>query len=151
MGSTSSVTIPAENYTYDASGKLLSVTSDSYYGTSYTYASSGHGLDSFFRVLGGVDGHYLDAGALWSLQSDVEFTFFPLYAILINNDVELFTTVHKYGLINEVRSIPNGSNFPNTETFSFQNKLDSRQRIVQTDIMNNGQLYASWKIKYLEQ
>jgi hypothetical protein len=148
FGQTSSVVIPGEEWLYDASGKLTSRISDSYYGTSYAYETSGRNLDSFFHVLGGRDAYYLDVDGLWSFNSNSDFTFFPLYLILGHNSVELYTEMHRYGVLKEVRSIPNGSNFPEVESFSFQNTFDSNQRVRETRITNNGLLYAVWKIKY---
>lgn len=140
--------IPPYALAYDAQGRLATRSISNYYGTAYSYENTGRSLDSFFRVLGGKDGHLLNIDGLWSFQANAEFDFFPLYIILSSMHTELYAQMHRDGVLKQVRSIPNGTQFPYTETFDFANTFDAQQRVTETVITTNGRIYTTWKFKY---
>ena len=63
---------------------------------------------------------------------------------------EMEIDMHRYGVVKEVRTIPNGVDMPYIEIFSFENVLDQQKRVRQTTIRNNNEVEAIWKIEYPE-
>ncbi|WP_152616931.1 hypothetical protein [Flavihumibacter solisilvae] len=148
QSNSASLTWPNEEFVYDGQSRLSTHTRDFFYGKSISYDQAGIGLDSFYQVLGGVDGHYLNAPGSWGFYTHEAFTSSPLKLVLFNNSGLMEATMHISGVISEVRSIPNGVNYPNTEIFSFDNILDQRQRVKQTTVRSKNEVVAIWKVEY---
>ncbi|GAO45429.1 hypothetical protein [Flavihumibacter petaseus] len=139
-----------EVLTYDGQSRLKTYTNDLGYGQAMSYEPTGTGLDSLYRVLGGLDGHYLMAPQRWDLTSQSGFLPYPCTFLLAVGSQDIEVTMHKSGLIREVQSLPNGEMNPDTQIFSFENVLDEDQRIKQTTIRSDNNTIGVWKLEYSE-
>ncbi|MFT3946731.1 MAG: hypothetical protein QM763_07125 [Agriterribacter sp.] len=138
---------PSFDYTYNALNQLSSKQSDLYYGSEYSYETGGNGLDSLFRILGGKDWHYLEN--ILNYDENTSIFFYPLYVTLsTNNNVDIDIYMHRYGVLSDIRSIPNGSEYPRTEVFRFVNSFGDSKRLLQSTIYNNDEEYASYQFQY---
>lgn len=141
-----SVFFPSYKFNYKSNGCLWVKESDSYYGTSFIYGDAGKGLDSLFKVLGGRDEHLIEA--ILYYDEYIGLFFRPLQILLSDNSVELDALVHRYGALQEVKSLPNGNEYPTLQTFTFQNSFDEEKRLVKSRVVSNSLLYAVYTVKY---
>ena len=136
---------PSFNYRYNNANQLVSRTADLYYGADYMY-EEGLGLDSLFKVLGGKDWPYLET--VLNYDENTSIFFYPLYITLSKDNVDMDIYMHRYGALSEVRSMPNGVEYPKAEIFNFSNTFDESKKLVQSTIYNNEQEYASYRFEY---
>lgn len=141
-----SVFFPSFRFQYKSNGCIWLKESDNYYGTSFVYGDAGRGLDSLFMILGGKDAHLLEAVLYYDQYIGLFFS--PLELMLSDNSVELNALVHRYGALQEVKSIPSGAEYPTVQTFTFQNIFDEEKRLVSSRIASNADLYATYSVKY---
>ncbi|MBX2920977.1 MAG: hypothetical protein KF746_02205 [Chitinophagaceae bacterium] len=142
-----SLYFPSYKFSYNNStGSLWQRESDTYYGTSFIYGDAGKGLDSLFILLGGKDGHLLEAITYYDQY--IGLYFYPLQIALNDNSVELDAIIHRCGALQQVKSIPNGIEYPITQTFTFQNVFDEEKRLVKSTVMSNALLYGVYKVQY---
>lgn len=139
------VFFPSLVYTYNGLNQLQKKEADVYYGIEYFY-EDGNGLDSLFRVLGGKDWVYLEN--ILNYDENTSIFFYPLYITLSKANVDLDVYMQRFGPLTEVRSIPNGAEYPNAETFNFTNTYDEAKKLTQSIIYNEGQEYASYQFQY---
>ncbi|MBX3255946.1 MAG: hypothetical protein KF862_17560 [Chitinophagaceae bacterium] len=138
---------PSYKFSYNKSdGRLWLKESDSYYGTSFTYGDVGKGIDSLFFILGGKDGHLVDA--ILYFDQNIGLYFYPIQMALFDNSVELDALIHRYGALQLVQSIPNGDEYPVTQSFSFQNVFDEEKKLIKSTILSNSLMYGSFTIRY---
>lgn len=143
---TNSVFFPSYKFQYTSKGCIWLKESDNYYGTSFVYGDAGRGLDSLFIILGGKDAHLLEAILYYDQYTGLFFS--PLELILSDNSVELNALVHRYGALQQVKSIPSGTEYPTVQTFTFQNTFDDQKRLIKSRIASNADLYATYSVKY---
>lgn len=136
---------PSLNYTYNALNQLTSREADLYYGANYFY-EDGKGLDSLFKTLGGKDWQYLES--ILNYDENTSIFFYPLYITLSKGNVDIDMYMHRYGPLTDVRSIPNGVEYPTTEIFNFTNSFDDHKKLLKSVIYNNGDEYASYQFQY---
>ena len=135
-------------YLYNADKKMINSISSNIYGPGqtigYRYQSAGIGLDSFYHVLQGKDGFYLSTYFRWPTFPNNSFYFAALNPTLYYNGYQKHIDIeaHKDGVLIEVEPI-----FESTR-FAFQNILDSNQRIIESKILENGNLRNVWKARY---
>ncbi len=141
----SNVFLPSYQFTYNSQKHLSLKTSNTYYGTSYTYGDSGSGLDSLFMVLGGKDGHYLE-GLLF--YDDTKIFFHPLFIILGDAGIELDALMHRYGALREVRSVPNGVDYPEIRVFNVQNTFNQAKQVVTSRVTRGAEYVGSYTFTY---
>lgn len=141
-----SVFIPSYQFTYDDEKRLSLKTSDSYYGTAYTYGDAGSGLDSLYLVLGGKDGYLLD-GLLFH-DEYLSVFFYPLRLMLDDTGIELDALVHRYGALREVRTVPTGPDYTEIRVFTSQNTFNNDKRLVSSRVTRGTDFFASYSINY---
>ncbi len=141
-----SVFLPSYQFTYDDMKRLSLKTSDTYYGTAYTYGDAGSGLDSLYLVLGGRDGYLLD-GLLFH-DEYLSVFFYPLRLILDDTGIELDALVHRYGALREVRTVPFGPDYPEIRVFTSQNTFNNDKQLVSSRITRGTDFFASYTINY---
>lgn len=129
-----SVFFPSFIYRYNSLNKLESKLADLYYGIDYTYDQDGKGIDSLFKILGGRDWQYLEN--VLNYDENTSIFFYPLYVSLSDNNVDIDTYLHRYGAFTEVRSIPNGEDYPYIAIFDFINTFDDKKKLIQSTIYN---------------
>lgn len=139
------ILFPSLMYIYNGFNQLERREADLYYGTDFFY-EEGKGLDSLFKVLGGKDWPYLEN--ILNYDENTSIFFYPLYITLSKGNVDIDIYMHRYGTLSEIRSIPNGVEYPATEIFSFSNSFDNSKKLLQSTIFNNGREYASYQFGY---
>ncbi len=141
-----SVYMPSYRFSYDDMNRLSLKSTDTYYGTAYSYGDAGSGLDSLFLVLGGKDGYLLD-GLLFH-DEYLSVFFYPLRLILDDTGIELDALVHRYGALKEVRTVPSGSEYPEQKVFTVQNAFNSDKRVFTSRVTRGTDFFASYRINY---
>jgi len=143
-----SVFLQSYQFTYDDKNRLALRTSDAYYGASYVYGdAAGSGLDSLYMVLGGKDRHFLEGIMFYDEYLSV--FFYPLQIVLEDVGIELDAAVHRYGALREVRTVPNGAEYPDISVFTIQNTFDSQKRVLTSRVTRKGsEFFANYTITY---
>lgn len=142
----SNVFLPSYQFTYDNQKRLSLKTSNTYYGTSYVYGDAGSGLDSLFKVLGGKDGHFLE-GILF-YDEYVKVFFHPLHLILGDAGIELEASIHRWGPLREVRSVPFGADYPEVRVFNVQNTYNDAKQVTTSRVTRGADYVGSYTFAY---